>query len=263
METAQNLREAPHFSYTSLNTYLQCPMKYAFRYIELAPVERVGASFPFGRAFHAVLSARAINGATFSLDDGRDCFAEVFKAETDAAGPALTYKPDESFDDCIGKAGKMLAVAFENWLDDYTVKSVAESFSVTIPGVERPLIGEFDLVVEEGGKDPCIVDWKTSGSRWPTGKADFEHQATAYCYAYRAKYQHNPLFRYDVFTKTKVPQVGSWYTVRTEDELNRFEGLCRQVERCIDAGAFYRNESQMNCGDCPYRDRCRAKGGAK
>ena len=27
-------------------------------------------------------------------------------------------------------------------------------------------------------------------------------------------------------------------------------------------GAFYRNESQMNCVDCPYRDRCR-KGGAK
>ena len=89
METVEKLREAPHFSYTSLNTYLQSPMKYAFRYIELAPVERVGASFPFGRAFHAVLSARAINGASFSLDDGRDCFAEVFKAETDAA-PQLT-----------------------------------------------------------------------------------------------------------------------------------------------------------------------------
>ena len=67
-------------------------------------------------------------------------------------------------------------VALENWQDDYTVKSVAESFSVTIPSVERPLIGEFDLVVEEGGKEPCIVDWKTSSSRWPMGKADFERQ---------------------------------------------------------------------------------------
>ena len=91
----------------------------------------------------------------------------------------------------IGKAGEMLKVAFDHWQDDYTVKSVAEPFSVTLPGVERPLIGEFDLVVEEGGKDPCIVDWKTSGSRWPTGKADFEHQATAYCYAYRARYRRN------------------------------------------------------------------------
>ena len=263
METVEKLREAPHFSYTSLNTYLQCPMKYAFRYIELAPVERIGASFPFGRSFHAALSARAINGTSFTFEDAKGLFAEVFKAETDAAGSALTYKPEESFDDCIGKAGDMLAVAFDNWQDDYTVKSVAESFSVTIPGVERPLIGEFDLVVEDGGRECCIVDWKTSSSRWPAGKADFERQVSAYCYAYRAKYRHNPLFRYDVYTKTKVPQVGSWYTVRTDDELARFEGLCRQVERCIDAGAFYRNESQMNCGDCPYRDRCRTKGGAK
>ncbi len=262
METAEKLRETPHWSYTALNTYLQCPMKYALRYVEHAPVERIGACFAFGRAFHAVLSMRALKGEVFTVGDAQENFAEFFKTETDAAGPALTYKPDESFDGCVGKAGEMLKVALENWQDDYTVKNVAESFSVTIPGVEHPLIGEFDLVVEEGGKDPCIVDWKTSSSRWPMGKADFERQATAYCYAYRAVHQHNPLFRYDVFTKTKQPQVGSWYTVRTEDELTRFEDLCRQVERCVNAGAFYRNESQMNCGDCPYRDRCR-KGGSK
>ena len=263
MDTVEKLREdTPHWSYTSLNTYLQCPMKYAFRYIEHAPVERIGACFPFGRAFHSALSMRALNGTSFTLDDAKGLFAEIFKAETETAEPVLTYKPDESFDGCIGKAGDMLAVAFENWQDDYTVKSVAEPFSVTIPGVERPLIGEFDLVVEEGGQEPCVCDWKTSSSRWPAGKADYERQATAYCYAYRSKHQHNPLFRYDVFTKTKQPQVGSWYTVRTEDELYRFEGLCRQVERCVDAGAFYRNESQMNCADCPYRDRCR-KGGVK
>ncbi|MBQ7206228.1 MAG: PD-(D/E)XK nuclease family protein [Lentisphaeria bacterium] len=252
----------PHWSYSALNTYLQCPMKYAFRYIEHAPEERSGACFAFGRAFHAVLSERAIRGSEFTLDDAKENFFAVFKAETEAAGPALTYKPDETFDGCVAKAGDMLSVALENWQDDYTVKSVAESFSVTIPGVERPLIGEFDLVVEEGDKEPCIVDWKTSGSRWPAGKADFERQATAYCYAYRAKYQHTPLFRYDVYTKAKVPQVGNWYTVRTGDELTRFAELCRQVERCVNAEAFYRNESQMNCGDCPYRDRCR-KGGVK
>ena len=30
------METAPHWSYSSLNTYLQCPMKYAFRYIERA-----------------------------------------------------------------------------------------------------------------------------------------------------------------------------------------------------------------------------------
>ena len=260
METVANLRETPHWSYTALNTYLQCPRKYAFRYVEHAPVERLGACFPFGRAFHAVLTTRALKGTEFTISDAKDSFAEVFKAETEAVGPALTYKTDESFDGCIGKAGDMLAVAFENWQDDYTVKSVAEPFSVTVPGVDKPLIGEFDLVVEDGRSDCCIVDWKTSSSRWPMGKADYERQATAYCYAYRVKYRRNPLFRYDVITKAKQPQVGSWYTVRSEEELSRFEDLCRQVERCVNTGAFYRNESQMNCGDCPFRNRCRTGG---
>ena len=251
-----------HWSYSALNTYLQCPMKYALRYIEHAPEERSGACFAFGRAFHAVLSERAIHGSKFTLDDAKENFFAFFKAETEAVGSILTYKTDESFDGCVAKAGDMLAVALENWPDDYTVKSVAESFSVLIPGVDRPLIGEFDLLVEDGGNEHCIVDWKTSSSRWPMGKVDYERQVSAYCYAYRAKYQHNPLFRYDVFTKTKQPQVGSWYTVRTDDELRRFEDLCRQVDRCVHAEAFYRNESQMNCADCPYRDRCR-KGGVK
>lgn len=255
------MMEGPHWSYSALNTYLQCPMKYAMRYVEHAPEERTGACFPFGRAFHAVLSERAFKGPEFTLEDAKEDFAVYFQGETEAS-ENLVYKPEETFDSCLNKGFDMLAVALENWQDDYTVKSVAESFSVTIPGVEHPLIGEFDLVVEEGGKEPCIVDWKTSSSRWPMGKADFERQATAYCYAYRAKYQHTPLFRYDVFVKTKQPQVGSWYTVRTEDELTRFADLCRQVERCVNAGAFYRNESQMNCSDCPYRDRCR-KGGVK
>ena len=260
MTTLHELKGKPHWSYTALNTYLQCPRKYALRYVEHAPIERIGVCFPFGKAFHAVLSERAIQGDDLTLDEAKESFAETFKAETEAAGPALTYKADESYDGCISKAGEMLSVAIENWQDDYGVKSVAEPFSVTIPGVDRPLIGEFDLVVEE--QEPCIVDWKTSSARWPMGKADYERQASAYCYAYRAQYRKNPLFRYDVITKAKQPQFGSWYTIRNEDELARFEELCRQVDRCVNAGAFYRNESQMNCADCPYRNQCR-NGGAK
>ena len=259
METVANLREAPHWSYTALNTYLQCPRKYAFRYVEHAPVERLGACFPFGRAFHAALSERARNGRNMSEREVCDVFEDFFKVETEAA-ENLVYKPSETYDTLLQTGFKMVETACRNWQDDYTVKSVAEPFSVTIPGVERPLIGEFDLVVEDGGSE-TVVDWKTSSSRWPMGKADYERQATAYCYAYRAKYRRSPLFRYDVITKAKQPQVGSWYTVRREDELSRFEELCRQVDGCVKAGIFYRNESQMNCGDCPYRNRCRTGGG--
>ena len=60
--TIDTVRETPHWSYSAFNTYLTCPIRYYFRYIEHAEVERTSVSIPFGRAFHAVLSERAMKG---------------------------------------------------------------------------------------------------------------------------------------------------------------------------------------------------------
>ena len=250
----------PHWSYSSLACYLQCPLKYALRYIENAEVERTSVSLPFGRAFHAVLSERARKGSAFKLEEAQADFAVYFRGETDVC-ENLTFKADETFDSCLNKGCEMLAVALENWQDDYVVKAVAKPFTVVIPGVERPLIGEFDLVVKDGG-DEAVVDWKTASSRWPAGKADRELQATAYCYAYRQLHGVNPVFRYDVFTKAKEPQIGNWYTVRTADELERFAWIVSRIEQSVKTGIFYPNESVMNCGECPYRERCKTWKGA-
>lgn len=251
----------PHWSYSSLNCYLQCPLKYAFRYIEQAPIERTGVCFPFGRAFHAVLSMRAFKGPSFKLEEAYEDFSVYFKGETEVS-ENLVYKQDETFDSCLHKGFELLNVAFDNFQDDYAVKRVAEPFSVTVPSLSKPLVGEFDLVVTDGG-DEAVVDWKTASSRWQAGKADRELQATAYCYAYRKRHGVLPLFRYDVYTKTKQPTVNSLYTSRTEDDLNRFEHLCQQVERCVNAEAFYPNESIMNCSECPYKNRCKQWKGRK
>ena len=250
----------PHWSYSSLACFLQCPLKYALRYIERAEVERTSVSLPFGRAFHAVLSERARKGSDFKLEEAQADFAVYFRGETDAS-ENLSYKQGETFDTCLNKGFDMLAVALENWQDDYVVKAVAEPFSVTIPGIERPLIGEFDLVVTDGG-DEAVVDWKTSTSRWPVGKADRELQATAYCYAYRQLHGVNPIFRYDVFTKAKEPTVSNWYTVRSAEELERFAWLVGRIEKSVETGVFYPVESVQNCGECPYRNRCRNWKGA-
>ena len=88
----------------------------------------------------------------------------------------------------------MVEAVCENWMDDYAVQSVAESFSVNVPGLSKPLIGELDCVVTDG-KDTCIVDWKSSSAKWAVGKADKDLQATAFCYAFREKHGEKPLFR--------------------------------------------------------------------
>ena len=104
------LRDQPHWSYSAFNTYLQCPMKYKFRYVDNAPVERTCSALPFGRAFHAALSERARVGMDLKLTDTKEIFADFFKVETDAA-ENLRYKANETFDSLLNTGFDMLTAA--------------------------------------------------------------------------------------------------------------------------------------------------------
>ena len=249
------LRETLHWSYSAFQCYLTCPLKYKFRYIDNAEPERTGACFPFGRAFHAALSERARIGRNMSEREVYDVFEDFLKAELEVT-PNVVFKENENLDTMLAQGAKMVDAVCENWQDDFAVQSVAESFSVTVPGLSKPLVGEFDCVVEDG-KDICIVDWKTSGSKWPTGKADQSLQCSAFCYAYKEKYGINPLFRFDVVTKAKSPTVNNYYTLRTQNDLDRFVTLANSIERSVNSGCFYPNESNFGCADCPYAERCK------
>ena len=121
-------------------------------------------------------------GGSLTRDEIVGQFEEAFKIEAEAT-PNLIYKEGENFDTVIDLAVKMLDAALANWSDYYTVKGVAQAFRIDVPGLDKPLIGEYDLIVQDG-RDACIVDWKTSASRWPAGKADRDLQATVFSYAY-------------------------------------------------------------------------------
>ena len=252
----ESMRESPHWSYSALQTYLTCPMRYYFRYIEHANVERTPISIPFGRAFHLVLSDRAQKGTSYTIQDAKEDFAVYFKGETEVC-ENLTYKQNEDYWFWDKRGCDMLDVALADWPDDYTVKSVAEEFNIDVPGLSKPLIGEFDLVTVDGG-DETICDWKTASMKWPNGKADRDLQATVFCYAFQQKYGINPLFRFDVFTKGQKPAHHQFYTLRTNDDFDRFVYLAGKIEQAVNTGIFLPFESCMNCAECAYGSRCKA-----
>ena len=208
MATIDELRQEPHWSYSALNTYLNiCQAQFMYRYVDQAEVERTSVCLPFGKTFHSALTAQAwecMMGGSLTRDEIVDRFEEAFKIEADAT-PNLIYKEGENFDTVIDLAAKMLDAALANWSDYYTIKGVAQAFRLDVPGLDKPLIGEWDLLVQDG-RDVCIVDWKTSASRWPAGKADRDLQATVFSYAYEKQNGTAPLFRFDVITKTKNPR---------------------------------------------------------
>ena len=252
----ETMRETPHWSYSAFNTYLTCPMRYYFRYVKHAEVERTNVSIPFGRAFHAVLSERARKGISYKAEEGKADFAMYFKGEAEVS-ENLAYKPDEDYWFWEQRGYDMLDVALAEWPDDYTVKSVAEAFSVDVPGLSKPLVGEFDLVTVDGGDD-TICDWKTASVKWAAGKADRDLQATTFCYAYQQMHGVNPLFRFDVFTKAKTPAHHQLYTLRSHDDFERFVFLAGKIEKAVNTGVFLPIESCMNCSECAYSERCKA-----
>ena len=252
----ETMRDKPHWSYSAFQTYLSCPMRYFFRYIEHAEVEHTSVSIPFGKAFHAVLSERARKGSSYTVEDAKEDFAIYFRGETEVS-ENLTYKPDEDYWFWDKRGCDMLDMALAEWSDDFTVKSVAEEFSIDVPGLSKPLIGEFDLVTVDGGSE-TICDWKTASVKWANGKADRDLQATVFCYAYMQKYGVNPLFRFDVFTKAKVPAHHQLYTLRSHDDFARFVYLAGQIEKAVNTGMFLPVESCMNCIGCAYSSRCKA-----
>ncbi len=259
MATIDELRREPHWSYSALNTYLNiCQLQFFYRYVEQAEVERTSACFPFGRAFHAALTAQAwecVMGGSLTREEIVENFVEVFKVETEAT-PNLIFKEGENANTMIELAAKMLDVALASWSDFYTVKGVAQAFKIEVSGLDKPLIGEYDLLISDG-RDPCIVDWKTSASRWPSGKADRDLHATVFSYAYRKQNGTTPLFRFDVVTKTKNPSCESHYTGRGFYDFRRFEALANRVQDAVGKGVFLPNETSFACGECPYKNRCR------
>ena len=253
------LREKPHWSYTALNTYLNvCPLQYFFRYIEQAEVEQTSACLLFGQAFHAALSQQADvanNGSNLSIENLGDMFDEYFNASVKATDN-VKFKVGEDTDTMSDLARRMFKPVLDNWNDFYNIRSIAEGFRITVPGLEKPLVGEFDLVVNDG-REPCIVDWKTSSSRWPSGKADRDLQATVFSYAYNKMHDEIPLFRFDVVTKAKMPTCETYYTMRSQTDFDRFEMLANKVQDAVDKGVFLPNETSFACSECPYKNRCK------
>ena len=111
MATIDELRKEPHWSYSALNTYLNvCQAQYFYRYVEQAEVERTSVCFPFGKAFHAALTAQAwecMMGGSLRQNELVERFSESFRIEAEAT-PNLIYKEGENFDRIIDLATKML-----------------------------------------------------------------------------------------------------------------------------------------------------------
>lgn len=264
MGTLTDYRERPHWSFSALNQFFNiCSLQYAFDKIYRLPKAFTPLPLSFGSAFHRVMEWAAftrMQGQTPMAAEASDLFQTLWgrQQEEDAN---IKYDEGEDSDTCAAQGRSMCACIVGAADPEEMVLSVSEAFCVPLTcadgeSLETPLTGEIDCAVEKGGAR-TLVDWKTSGRRWPKDKAAKDWQPTAFVNGYRLKHGQVPEFRFDVVVKNKTPVFEQHMTTRSADDFVRFAEYARLAESMIAAEHFCPNEQGFYCGGCPHQEPCR------
>jgi putative RecB family exonuclease len=264
MATLDEYRTREHWSFSALNQFINiCALQFYFDRIAKLPKRFTPVTLSFGSAFHRVcewISLTRKEGKLPARADAVDLFGTLW-------GRQVTEDKNIRFDDmdadaCSAQGRDMIGCLVDNLDPEERVLAVNEAFAVPLVDangavLEKPMIGEIDLVVEQGGSK-ALVDWKTAAKRWSKGKAALDLQPTVFLYGYRQLHGELPGFRFDVLVNNKTPVLERHVTERTQDHFNRMVELVKLVERAIQAEIFMPSEQGFYCGGCPHQEACKA-----
>jgi len=265
----EEMESTLHFSYSQLNTYILCPMKYAHQYVWGTPWESKPVALPFGKAIHKAAEAfyRSLKdtGEIIQVEQVIATFESVFDNEVKTTDLELTFKEGEN-PASLRAQGEELLRLFHSEIRPQKIAAVEFPFSVSVPdilngGGDLPikLVGFFDLLERDPANTYLVAELKTSSQRFSSLRLEYDLQATVYSYAMSkmrvATSENSCLVRYDVLLKTKKPAFEHYFVTRTESDHNRLVHLINHVLRAIEVRVFYR-QTGWQCGDCQFKKAC-------
>jgi hypothetical protein len=252
----------PHWSYSQLNTLMQCPLQYKFRYVERREPEFVPDYFPFGTAVHAAhkTMCEALKEGNDPVEaDALQTFSETW--EVLGRNPQLRFSKGKDWDNLKSLGQAMVKVLFQEMPREHVI-AVDEGFTVpliTADGevLDKPLYGIFDLIVETDD-GLCVVDLKTGARKMQQEDVDADLQVVSYLYAI-SQIAENPgkvLFRFDLITKNpKRPLYVTYSTERNGQDFSKLVRLFQKAEAEVQNGVFLPRRS-WRCKTCSYRSGC-------
>ena len=260
MKTLSEIRKRPHWSFSSLNSLLNiCSLQWRFQKIDKLEPTHTSVNLVAGCVYHRTLDqvylCRKVE-MPLTIDEALQLYTEDWRRTS--AEENIKYGKLDA--DGIEEQGRgLIKVAWDNIDDSERVIEVSEAFCVPVVHdgkfLSKPLIGEFDLVVEKDNK-PLVIDWKTSATRWNQAKAHKSLQATAYSMAYQLKYGFNPDVRFDIAVKNKTPVFESHTTSRGQRNWDLLGALVAKAETIVANDLYYPSHDSFACGDCPFKGHC-------
>jgi DNA helicase-2/ATP-dependent DNA helicase PcrA len=237
-------------SYSQIDDYLSCPLKYRLRHVVRIPTPAHHA-LVLGNALHqavAAYHAARIRGRSMTEEQ----LFEVFATHWSSEGFLSRAHEDARF--AAGQAALRRFLLDETSPGATIPVAVERPFSVHL---DRDLIrGRYDRV-DETSAGSVITDYKSSDVRDPkqaTQKARDSLQLQIYALAYEAETGELPAAVQLRFLESGM--VGRIVPDRTR--LDRARKAVETAAAGIRAGAFEAKPDYMACGFCPYREICPA-----
>lgn len=239
-----------YLSYSQLNLYLECPLKYQMRYLSEGGYgdERVPAALVFGTAIHQALAhfyRQAMDGEPFSLGAFLEAFAAAWQAE--AEKQEILFGEKEDFASLLALGQEMLRV-FARLAHPLKVIAVEVPFEFKLEhprtGKEFhiPIKGVIDLIEEDDNGTLWVVDHKTAGRVYTEQQIAGDLQMLIYGAAVKqldVVEGREALLRFDVLLKTKTPQFLRYCMRRDDRDRERLFEIVTGIWKAIDAEAFY------------------------
>ena len=242
-------------SYSRLRTFLQCPLRYHFEYVEKAPVEFTSADRLFGRAMHMTLAQYGLGlmtGEPLSGEHLNNLFLNTWH-------DLLKQHDKVRFGKCQAADLEIRGIGLLNqFCQDYQpqqVIGVEEPFSTALDSI--PFKGQVDWLEEDELGNPILVNIKTA-SRRPADCPTALIQPALYALAFRTLgWSHTCLIRLVTLVKTQKPQVHIQEFILDEALLAQAQTILQGVNLAVQTEVVYPNPSYL-CHYCPYQRRCQS-----
>jgi putative RecB family exonuclease len=257
MKTAEGI---DHLSYSQINCYTNCSLKYRFHYIDGLEEEFTSSALLFGSGIHSGLQAYL--QSILEADPLRpDQLLDLFRNEwrTSQKGK-IRFSARESEESLTNKAHELFTLFVDAYDPHGEVIAVEEAFSIDLNGhagdnsvALPPLVGSIDAIIKNGST--ALIDFKTA-SRKPNGDVN-AMQLVAYSLgATTLGYEPNELaYRYEYLVKTAKPELVNHPVRIDDDDRRRFVKIVTRVWKAIQSSIFYPNPSYL-CGSCGYQEHC-------
>ena len=246
-----------HFSYSQLNTYLMCPLRYRLQYVELIPAAFTTSALAFGSAIHEAVAAfhqQHLLGDPIRPDQMLDVYRQAWASRN---GEEVRFCNGDNEESLQEKAKQMLTVYHESCDPSVETLGIEEFFEVSIHDAVPPFQGYIDLIEQGQSGTATVVDLKTAARKLSNGQAHSNLQLTAYSIG-AAALGFNPdqlTLRLDVVTKTKTPELVRYETTRTEPQRERFCKLVTQVWHAIERESWFPRQD-WHCSQCAWAGPC-------